>query len=283
MNLETVKFSSYDLREISFRPSLDIPHFVVDEVQVPKDGSPYMLFKVHIDNKYRPKDGCPNCHSDDLKLDGKAHKPRLVHDVSRNNMRVDILIDPPRMTCNNCHLEKFTATIEGLSGSRQMTSRLEEYLRKEVFLQPFSILSERSGFSQYTISKIMDEEIEKYEAERKAHPPVAPRMLGIDEKHLRKEARGVLVDIQTGKLLDILVDNKRDTMIEGIKGLKDWDKNIEIVTVDMNSGYVSWLPELLPNATIVIDKFHVVKNVERTIKIKCRLAKRKVICVLEAF
>lgn len=265
MKLETVTFTSGDFREITYKPSLDIPHLVTDKVLMPKDESPYMLFLAHLDKSYRPRDGCPFCHSDDLKLDGLAHKPRLVHDVSRNNMRVDILIQPPRMTCNTCKAEKFTPEIDGITGSRQMTNRLEEYLRKEVFLQPFNVLCERSGFSNYTISKIMDEEMEKYEAKRKANPPKAPRVLGIDEKHLRKEARGVLVDIESGKLLDMLVDNKKDTMIAGIKGLKDWDKNIEVVTVDMNAGYISWLPELLPNATIVVDVFHVVKNVEKTI------------------
>ena len=272
MALETVKYHFDDFREIEFKdiPSLDIPHIETDHVLMPKDESPYMVFLAHVSKDYRPLGGCPYCHSDDLKLEGYASKPRKVHDVNRNNLRVDIILFPPRMSCKTCKA-KFTPEIEAISGSRQMTTRLEEYLRKEVFLQPFSILAERSGLSISSISRIMDEEAAKYEAKRQADPPQAPRVLGIDEKHLGNIMRGTLVDIEKGILLDILVDNKRDTMIEGIKGLKDWDKRIEVVTCDMNNAYVSWIRTELPNVTIVIDRFHVVKNIEKSIT-GCRKA-----------
>ena len=242
---------------------MDIPHIITDRAMMPADGKPYMAIFAHVDKSYRPKNGCPYCHSDDLKLEGTT-APRLIHDVDRNNLRIDIVLQPPRMSCKTCR-NKFTVNIEGISGSRQMTSRLKEYLRKECFLQPFSKLSERSGLSIYTIMDIMDEEIAKYEAERKANPPLAPRVLGIDEKHISHDMRGTLVDIETGKLLDMMADNKKTSMISAIKALKDWEK-IEVVTVDMNNAYVSWLTKELPNATIVIDRFHVVKNVEKSIR-----------------
>lgn len=47
--------------------------------------------------------------------------------------------------------------------------------------------------------------------------------------------------------------------------LKDWDKKIEVVTTDMANSYLSWLPTLLPRATIVIDKFHVIQAVHNRI------------------
>ena len=77
--------------------------------------------------------------------------------------------------------------------------------------------------------------------------------------------RGILVDVQNGALLDMLEDNRKETMIEAIKSLHNWDKNIRVVTTDMANNYLRWLPDLLPNATIVIDKFHVIKDIQSKI------------------
>ena len=71
-----------------------------------------------------------------------------------------------------------------------MTTRLEEFLRVECFLQPFTQLAERSGYSVGEISSIMDEELEKYDKMREEHPLEAPTVLGIDEKHLAHYMRG---------------------------------------------------------------------------------------------
>ena len=270
--LITKRYDYNDLKEYPLEeaPSLDMPHFVIDKFMLPKDGGKYMLFLTHIDKSYRPKDGCPYCSSREFKLEGKANKPRLVHDVIRNNYRVDIAILPPRMTCCSCGA-KITADIDGISGSRQMTTRLEDYLRTECFIQPLTDLAERSGFSVATISDIMDEEIEKFDKERIRHPLEAPRALGIDEKHINHEMRGTLVDLDNRVLLDMFENNKKPTMIEGIKRLKDWDKNIKVVATDMNNAYIPMLTNLLPNATVVIDKFHVMQDIEQSVT-KCKKA-----------
>ena len=259
-----------DLKEMPLdeAPSLDMPHFIVDKFYMPSDGGKYMVFFAHVDKSYRPADECPYCHSQNIIRDGKATKPRLVHDVIRNNYRVDIVFYPPRMNCKSCD-SPFTPNVKGISGSRMMTTRLEEFLRVECFLQPFTQLAERSGYSVGEISSIMDEELEKYDKMREEHPLEAPTVLGIDEKHLAHYMRGTLVDVGNRLLLDMFEDNKKPTIAKGIKKLKNWDKNIKVVTTDMNNAYIPMIKETLPNATIVIDKFHVVQDVEQSIT-KCR-------------
>ena len=267
MAVEKQIFSALpEFEQISLKdaPSIDIPHLVTKAVFKPKSGGSYMLFYSEVDSNYRPAAGCPYCNSNKLRLNGKASKARVVHDVIRNNWRVDIAFYPPRMLCQECK-QIFTADIEGISKGRQMTVRLEEYLRKQCFLEPFGILSMRSGLSTATIENIFDEEVDKYEKKREENPPMAPRVLGIDEKHLGNLMRGTLVDVERGTLLDLLPDNRKRTMIEAIKALKDWDKNIQVVTTDMSNSYISWLPDLLPNATIVVDKYHVIQDIERKI------------------
>jgi Lhr-like helicase len=101
-----------------------------------------------------------------------------------------------------------------------MTERLEKHLRKECFPRPFTELAISHGISVDTIRDIMDEEIDKFEAFRAKTPLQAPRMLGIDEKHSGRIARGTLVDIENCVLLDIMENNKKETMKAAIMRLK---------------------------------------------------------------
>lgn len=148
-----------------------------------------------------------------------------------------------------------------------MTTRLFEFLQKECLLQSHTVLAQRSGFTVETIQNIMDEEIDKFETRRIENPLLAPRVLGIDEKHITHKMRGTIVDVESGRLLNMPENNSAQSMQSAIKQLTDWDSRIKVVTVDMNNAYIRWLPEFLPNATIVIDKFHVIQDVQRRVSV----------------
>ena len=47
-------------------------------------------------------------------------------------------------------------------------------------------------------------------------------------------------------------------------------QNVKTVTIDMNPGYVSVIKELLPQANIIIDHFHLVQLINRSMN-KCRI------------
>lgn len=254
---------SYDDLEVIPKeqaPLVDIPNIVTDEVRTTSSRNEYLVFKVHTDDECNLKE-CDICHSSNVIKDGFG-KPRVIHDVTRNNCRVDLLVKPRRMKCKDCGA-RWTTPIPGIEESRSMTTRLLSFLRTECMIEPLTVLSERSGLSLATINVILDEECERFEAERRNSYTEAPTVLGIDEKHLNNDMRGILVNVETGKLLDILEKNDRESMINGIKGLNNWNRNIKVVTLDMNNAYLSWLQKLLPDTTFVIDKFHVIKDINQ--------------------
>ena len=86
----------------------------------------------------------------------------------------------------------------------------------------------------------------------------APRVLGIDETHLNKKMRGVFTDTENNKLLEITEDNLKRTVKHTIQNMEGYE-DIEVVTIDMWSGYRYACRELIPKATVVVDKFHVVQ------------------------
>ena len=263
MGLEKRTYSMNDMREqdLESAPSLDLPALRIEKFFLPKDGGKMMLFFANVKKNWKPADGCPFCHRQDtLTLSGRT-KPRIIRDVVRNNYCVQIVLQTPRMVCNKCH-QRFVPTIKGIVENRSMTQRLLDFVKVESFLQPHLTLTERTGLSLQTIQNIMDEEIDRFEELRRENPLDAPEVLGIDEKHIQHVMRGTLVDVKNGALLDMMENNQKETMIAAIQRLKDWDKNIRVVTTDMSNQYLRWLPDLLPNATIVIDKFHVIQDVQ---------------------
>ncbi len=265
MALAKRNYSMDDMEEqdLATAPSLDFPSLSTEKYLTPKDGGKYMLFLTNIRKSALPTE-CPFCGSTNDMICSGYTNPRVIHDVIRNNYRVDIAIQPPRVLCKSCG-QRFVPHIKGIDDKHSMTTRLLEFLRTECFLQSHTELADRCGVSVETIRNIMDLEIQKYENDRKANPLLAPRVLGIDEKHINHIMRGTLVDVERGLLLDMLEDNKQETMKNAIKQLKDWDARIEVVTTDMSNSYLKWLPDLLPNATVVIDKFHVIQDIQRRI------------------
>src|SRR5690625_7939809 len=76
----------------------------------------------------------------------------------------------------------------------------------------------------------------------------------------------VYVDAETGDIIDIL--ERRDA--RAIKEhfirnyhLKDL-KKVETITIDMNAGYVNVIKEIFSQAKIIIDRFHIVQLISRS-------------------
>ena len=181
---------------------------------------------------------------------------RYVHDVPHGSYRIDIGLIPYKLRCGQCK-QRFTPSIKGIIDSSQMTERLRKYSHDECLIQPYTTSAARCGISDEPVRQIAEEVIDEMDAERISHPIQAPRVLGIDEKHIQHKMRGILVDGESHALLDMFEDNSKETMQAGISRLKGYATKIKVVTTDMANAYLEWLPGFLPNATIVIDKYHV--------------------------
>lgn len=198
--------------------------------------------------------GCLCCGSINYYVHGHKRN-RLIHDVSVGLIHVDMLIDVPRYKCNDCggtFMHPLTCIVEGT----QFTLRLYEQIEERGLDGAFDALSKEYGTSQTTVAKIVANYCEQMERERKL---IAPRVLGIDEKHIVRNARGVFVDVETSQFLELTADNKTETMWQTIAGMEGYE-NIQVVTMDMHKPYLSMVHEHLPNAKVVIDKYHVVQN-----------------------
>ncbi|MBC7777681.1 MAG: ISL3 family transposase [Phycisphaerae bacterium] len=133
--------------------------------------------------------------------------------------------------------------------------------------QPFSEVGALLNMQAKTVEWIYYAQGEKQLNLRKNYAQV--RRLGIDEIAHRK-GKGdfccVLTDLNKNIQLDILPDRKKATLITHFQLLDDdFCQQIQAVSCDIWESYILASQQCFPNASITIDRFHVVKALNQSL------------------
>lgn len=96
-----------------------------------------------------------------------------------------------------------------------------------------------------------------------------PPVVSIDEFKSTRDSDGamsfIMVDAQTGEVLDIVEDRKLETLQEYFgRYSKEARNNVKFVVMDMYEPYMQLTKKMFKNAEIIIDKFHVVQLLNRS-------------------
>lgn len=225
---------------------LNLPEFKVIEVQSNEHD---LLFIVEA---IEPPKACYECGSISYYKHGKTD--RFVRDLSSFGKRVGITVLGHRYKCRDCGAT-FSETYTSIDERDKMTIRLREHIKLMSLKQPFANIAEEYSISPTTVKRIFNEYIEQNE---RFMVFKAPRVLGIDEVHLNKQMRAVFTDIEGLKVLDMLKDRNKQTIIDFLKKIPD-KSTIEIVTTDMWQPYKDAIKLVLPHAKHIVDKFHVIQ------------------------
>ena len=84
----------------------------------------------------------------------------------------------------------------------------------------------------------------------------APRILGIDELKIGKEMRAIFTDIETSWPIELLPGRSSEAVVNFLGNLPG-RKETEVVTIDMWKPYREAVAYTMPQAVIVVDKWHV--------------------------
>jgi transposase len=102
---------------------------------------------------------------------------------------------------------------------------------------------------------------------------IGPKM-SIDDKAIGHEGFSILSNGQTGKIAMIIESCKSSEVSQAISMFGKELNKIESVSCDMAAGYLSLCAQEIPNAKIVIDKFHVMQYVyDAVLDVRTRLKK----------
>jgi transposase len=231
-----------------------LPEFTITDV---KRSETTMHYYVEKTDKPRV---CPHCGVIDPTV--RVHGSRIqdVRDIGYSKTHVGLIFKRKRYLCMECG-QTFLELCDSIAPKARMTNRLRDYIAKEARGRAFIDLERELDISNVTIREIFLEEMQKLKSGQQVE---TPEFIGIDEIHItrkdshRKVAWAVLCNGNDHTVLDILDNRNKSTIIEYLKGLQS-PYNVRLVTMDMWKNYKDAVYATLPNASIVIDKFHVVK------------------------
>ncbi len=213
---------------------------------------------MHSDNRH-----CPHCSHCGTKMQ-KIHstRERYVRDLSLSEKKVFIHLRYFQLFCPQCHryrVEKF----DFLEPSNRYTFRFARYVHSLCKLMTVKEVSEHLDLDWKTVKNI-----DKHFLEEEFGDTIYDGLsiLMIDEISIKKRKKylTVIVDYATGRIVWMGKDHWASTLDSFFEKMTDEQrKAIKAVALDMWDPYIKSVRQNCPNAKIVFDLFHVVKQFNR--------------------
>ncbi len=188
-----------------------------------------------------------------------SSKSNLIHDIRSEGKLVYINLTIRRYRCPDCSYV-FPDEFTFFAKNSHITDRLkQEFVDRCIKGETFTYIGNDYSVDHKTVAAA-------FKAYSDTHKELltydyTPEVLGLDEAHIDDHFRLVITDIKEQRLLDMKRDNKAPTVKTYLRTL---DKSIcKCVTMDFAPAYAKCVRTVLPDALIVIDKFHAVQEVNR--------------------
>lgn len=256
---------------------LQLPSF--KEIAPMQENETDMLFKVEL---VEPPFYCPHCgvmpEFDGTKPMYKhGKKEQLIMDMPVRMKRVGISVQRYRYKCRACNATHWEL-MPDVDEKRKMTKRLMDFIQNQSMQRTFLDVAELTGVTEGTVRNVFNDYVARKEEE---HVFVTPKWLGIDEIYVIKKPRLILTNIEERTVYDMVDNRKQENVIKRLEAIPD-RTDIECVTMDMWYPYRRSVNQCMPNAEVVVDKFHVVRmgnialeNVRKKVRLNASSAERK--------
>jgi len=204
---------------------------------------------------------CPKCATPSTVI--YDHRWVRIKDEPIKQALPTLVILKRRFMCKLCS-KPFTEPVPGILPGRRTTQRFklailaacEKYHSLKLVRQQFRVSSDFVYKARYEQLELRS---------RKYQYQAYPTKLGLDEHGV-----GKCPHFGTKRFVTMIVDQKAGRLIEVAQGKKTEDvknclsylkhpENVKWVTQDMYEGYRKFVYENLPNAKIIVDKFHVLR------------------------
>ena len=212
-------------------------------------------------------DFCPKCG---VIFDDKFEKHGFINsDIIILNVvgfRTILRLHKQRYLCKHCN-KAFTLT----SDITNYGCFISNITKHKIALDLTKKRSEKdiasdNRVSPNTVERVMDSFYET----QKIYKHYLPEVLSFDEFKSVKSADGAMsfhmCNGITGQTIDIIEDRRLDNLI---KYFFYYDykarSRVKFITIDMYSPYISLIKKMLPNAKIIIDKFHLTQLISRSL------------------
>jgi transposase len=199
----------------------------------------------------KPSSACPHCFSGNTV--GFGRREQMVRDLPMHGRRVGLYIHTRRFRCQVCS-KTFYEALPEIDEKRLMTRRLTNWMGKQAIKRTFASIAEEVGCTESTVRSVFRDYINELEKTIRFE---TPQWMGIDEIHLIKP-RGVIANIQNNTIVELLPNRNKETIVRFLHHLAGKER-IQYVAMDMWLPYREACQAAIPDARIVIDKFHVLR------------------------
>jgi transposase len=201
---------------------------------------------------------CPDCGKTTYSI--HQNHWRMIHDLSWSEKPVLLKINRRQFKCNKCK-KVFSEKLNFVDKSKGYTKRLALDIVAQVLDSNIHSVAERNGLSDEEVESMLKAQVSQILSINLSEV----KRLGIDEIALVKgqgNYLAVIVDLDTHKPIELVRSRRIEEIREVIVkwGSQVLEQIVE-VSIDLWSPYKSLVEELMPNANITADRFHVMKQV----------------------
>ncbi len=231
------------------------------DVTAKKDGT--VILKVRLVPKYEL---CSIC-----KIPGKIHgyyKREIIHSTLANRSCL-ICYEQRRYICPECGIS-FTEQNPFINTKERVSIETKINVLKDLKYPEatYTSVAQRYNLTPTKVIRIFDKHVD---IPRKTFP----RVLSIDEHYFPNSDQGskyccLFMDFESGVMIDIIADRKKDYMAAYLAGIKHSSMNmqtmtseldnVEYVSIDMYDTYRDLASIFFPKAKVCADSFHVLKH-----------------------
>lgn len=214
--------------------------------------------KVYARPSKRPS--CIHCEHDGVTI--KATRQRTLKHTRQGNQVMTLHLRAPKYHCRQCG-RYFCHRFTGI----RPRFRSSDAFRLEVFEAHDGGITQRKitrthGISAATVERWYQSQCSRRHSEMSNRP--CPRVLGIDE-HFFTRRRGyatTFVDLKNHKVFDVVLGRSEPSLRHYLQHLPEREK-VQVIVMDLSETYRSIARRYFPQATIVADRFHVIRLVNQ--------------------
>jgi transposase len=198
---------------------------------------------------------CPVCESEDVI--GRGRNPRCFRTVSIGSKAVSLKLAIPRVECRDCGAVQQVRL--GFADPRvSYTKAFHRYAMELSQYMTIKDVAHHLGISWDVIKEIQKTDLQR----RFGRPRLKDvRQIAIDEISIGKGHRylTIVMDLDSGAVVHVGQGKGGDALTDFWKRLRSSGAKIEAVATDMSPAYIEAVTTHLSRATLVFDRFHVIK------------------------
>jgi len=213
-------------------------------------------------------EACPKCGAPKERLRPNGVKKRHLIDAPQLSKtgklkRVQIVMTLRRYVCGDCGKSSLQP-LEGVTGKERVTTRLKLFAAREGLLRQYTDVARLTQLSRRHVRELSDEYgefLDRTERQKLA------KVVCMDGVYYARAERILLTDPERKLALEVFPGGDAEKILADIKE-RFTDKErarVRVVVIDMSATLRCVAAKAFPNATIVIDRFHVFKKANKAV------------------